>query len=137
MCGVELVHEEPGEADPGDTELGQTRERGSARPHDVDRALDAPDELSDQLVVREPYRKDTIGPRLQVEARALDSFLEQLAAITFAAEHVDPRIQDDVDAGLARRPPDGAEAVGVRAGVDRRAGGGLVFAPFPTRPAPP
>ena len=37
-----------------DTELGQTRERGSARPYDVDRALDAPDELTDQLIVREP-----------------------------------------------------------------------------------
>ena len=49
MSAVELVHEEPGETDPGDTELSQTRERGSARPHDVDRAVDTPDELTDQL----------------------------------------------------------------------------------------
>jgi hypothetical protein len=46
MSAVELVHEEPGEADPGDTELSQTRERGSARSHDVDRALDTPEELT-------------------------------------------------------------------------------------------
>ena len=108
MSAVELVHEEPREADPGDTELGQTRERGSARPHDVHRALDTPDELTDQLVVREPYREDAIGPRLKVETRASHSLLEQLAAIAFAAQHVDPRVQDDVDAGLGRGVTDGA-----------------------------
>jgi hypothetical protein len=118
MSAVELVHEEPGETDPGDTELSQTRERGSARPHDVDRALDTPDELTDQRVIGEPYREDAIGPRLKVETRASHSLLEQLAAIAFAAQHVDPRVQDDVDARLGRGVTYGAEAFGVLAGVE-------------------
>jgi hypothetical protein len=118
MSAVELVHEEPGETDPGDTELGQTLERGSARPHDVHRALDTPDELTDQRVIGEPYREGAIGPRLTVEMRASYSLLEQLAAIAFAAQHVDPRVQDDVDAGFGCRVTDGAEAFGVLAGVD-------------------
>jgi hypothetical protein len=65
---VELVHEDPGETDPADTELGQARERGSARPHDVDRALDAPDELTNRLIVGEPDRKNAIGasPRIRL-----------------------------------------------------------------------
>jgi hypothetical protein len=57
LSAVELVHEEPREADPGDTKLGQACERGSASPHDVHRALDARDELTDQLVVREPWKR--------------------------------------------------------------------------------
>jgi hypothetical protein len=108
VSAVELVHEEPGEADPGDTDLGQARERGSARPHDVDRALDTSDELTDQLVVREPYGEHAIGPRLKVEARASHGLLEQLAAIPLEAQDVDPRVHDDVDARLGRRLTDGA-----------------------------
>nr|WP_325623506.1 hypothetical protein [Gaiella sp.] len=118
MSAIELVHEEPGEADPGDTELGQPREWGSARPHDVDRALGTPDELTDQRVIGEPYREDAVGPRLEVETRASHSLLKQIEAIAFAAQHVDPRVQDDVDARLGRGVTDGAEAFGVLAGVE-------------------
>jgi hypothetical protein len=121
VSAVELVHEEPREAHPGDTEFGQTRERGSARSHDVHRALDTPHELTDQLFVREPYREHAIGPRLEVETRASHSLLEQLAAIAFAAQHVDPRVQDDVDAGLGRRVTDGPQAFGVLGGIDQPA----------------
>jgi hypothetical protein len=81
--------------------------RGNAPPR-VHRALDAPDELTDQLVVREPYREHAIGPRLKVAPRASHSLLEELAAIAFEAQHADPRVQDDVDAGLGRRVTDGA-----------------------------
>jgi 3-oxoadipate enol-lactonase len=42
MSATELIHEEAREADPGDSELGKTREQRSTRPHDVDRALDDP-----------------------------------------------------------------------------------------------
>jgi hypothetical protein len=103
VSAVELVHEEPGETDPGDTELGQARERRTAHPNDVHWAVDTPDELADQLVVREPYWEHAIGPGLKVESRAAHSFLEQLAATAFVAQHVDPCVQDDIDAGLGRR----------------------------------
>jgi hypothetical protein len=53
MSAVELVHEDPGETDSGDPEFGQRRARGSARPDDVDRALDTPDDLTDQRLIRE------------------------------------------------------------------------------------
>ena len=46
---------------------------------------------------REPDGEHAIGPRLQVEPRAPHGLLEQLAAIAFAAQHVDPRVQDDVE----------------------------------------
>ena len=119
MSAVKLVHEDPGETDPGDTELGQTRERGSARPHDVDRTPDAPDELTDRLIVREPYREDAIGARPKVEARAPHRLLEHLTAISLQAQDVDARVQDDVDPGRARRLTDGAQAFGVLVGVDK------------------
>src|SRR5215467_15385467 len=106
MVAVELTHEKAGEADPGGTELGQAREGGSARADDVHRTLGTPDELADQLVVRELDGEHAIGPCPTVESRAPHSLLEQLAAIALQAQHVDPRVQDDIDARLGRRLAD-------------------------------
>src|SRR5215475_16028407 len=96
--GVELIHEERCEADPGDVELGQTRERGSADGNDVDRGFDTTDELADQLVVGESYREHAIGPGLKVESRATYGILKQVARVAFEAQHVDSRVQNDGDA---------------------------------------
>ena len=103
------------------TPSSASRARRSARRHDVHRPLDTPDELTDQRVIREPNREHAIGPRLKA-SRASHRLLEQLAAIALAAQHIDPRVQDDIDAGLGRRD-----------GRRRRS----AFSSASTRPAPP
>lgn len=84
---------------------------GSAGRHDVHGALDPLDELADQLVVYEPDGEHAVGAGLTVQSRASDGLLEEVAGIAFEAQHVDPRVQDDVDARLGCRLTDGAEAL--------------------------
>jgi hypothetical protein len=95
--------QEVAEADPGDAQLGEPLERrraGTQQHVDGDPGLD---ERRDRRLVRDPDRVDAVRAGVAVGAGAL----ERRGGVAAAEVDVDPRVEDDIAAGLDRRDPGG------------------------------
>src|SRR5579859_6279861 len=95
-----------GIADAAHAELAQSSltRRAAEAGDDVDRSRYAIDQRGDGAFVGRPDGKDTVGAGVHVQAAASNGLLDRrLAWHRLTQEHVDARIQHDVDAS---RPGD-------------------------------